>query len=164
MARICTNCGLETYSSDSTCEHCGKPFEVNQKPIKENIFQYYIDAIKQYSNFNGRCGRREFWMFMLVNFLIIFTGLFIGVILLSILIESVLSYLVMLIMLMISFIYSAFILFPLLSISVRRLHDQDRSGLFLLFNFIPWVGNLAVIILLALPGTPYDNKYGSSTK
>ena len=30
MARICTNCGLETYSSDSTCEHCGKPFEVKQ--------------------------------------------------------------------------------------------------------------------------------------
>ena len=37
MARICTNCGLESYSADSQCEHCGKPFEVKQKPINENI-------------------------------------------------------------------------------------------------------------------------------
>lgn len=160
MARICTYCELESYSNDSVCEHCGRPFETKQTLVKDNIFQYYINAIKQYANFNGRCGRKDFWMFMLVNFMIIFFGLFLGLLILTILIESVLSYVVILIMIVITFFYSAFMLFPTLSISVRRLHDQDRSGLFLLFNFIPWVGNLAVIILLALPGTPYDNRYG----
>lgn len=160
MTRICTNCGLQTITNDANCEHCGRPLETKANQVKDSIFIYYIDAIKQYANFNGRCGRKEFWMFMLVNFMIVFIGLFLGLLILTIVIESMISYIVLFIMIFTSFIYSAFILFPILSISVRRLHDQDRSGLFLLFNFIPWVGNLAVVILLALPGTPYDNRYG----
>lgn len=160
MTRICKNCGLETYTNVTHCDHCGKPFETRTNQVKLTIFEYYIDAIRQYANFNGRCGRKEFWMFMFANILIISIGFFIGILVTTLLIRSIFVYILIIAMMMISFIYSAFIFFPILSISVRRLHDQDRSGLFLLFNFIPWIGNLAVIILLALPGTPYDNRYG----
>jgi uncharacterized membrane protein YhaH (DUF805 family) len=160
MAKICNSCGLETYSDSTQCEHCGKPFKISPKKVNETILIYYIDAIRHYVDFSGRTKRKDYWMFMLVNFMIIFVVLFVGLILLSITIESTLSYLVMIILFILSIIYSGFILFPILSISVRRLHDQDRSGLFLLFNLIPYIGNLAVVILMALPGTPYDNRYG----
>lgn len=160
MARICTYCGLETTSKELNCEHCGKPLEITKSNASTRLFQYYINALKQYANFNGRCSRRDFWMFMLANSIIVFVGLFIGLSLLTVLIESVLSYLLVFVLLFSSFIYSTFMLIPILAMSVRRLHDQDRSGYFLLFNFIPWIGNIAVIILLALPGTPYDNRYG----
>lgn len=158
--KICKSCGLETYSDSTQCDHCGKPFEINPKRENETILVYYIDAIRHYVDFNGRTKRKDYWMFMLVNFIIIFIVLFVGLILLSITIEGVLSYFVMILLFILSILYSGFILFPVLSISIRRLHDQDRSGLFLLFNLIPWIGNLSVVILMALPGTPYDNRYG----
>lgn len=160
MAKICTYCGGEMHNTALACDHCGKPFGINKHKDKESIFIYYIDAIRHYADFNGRTKRKDYWMFMLVNFIIVFSALLMGLIILTITIDSFLAYIVMILMFIISIIYSGFILFPLLSISVRRLHDQDRSGLFILFNVIPWIGNLAVVILMALPGTPYDNRYG----
>lgn len=160
MAKICTYCGGEMHNTALMCDHCGKPFDINKPKDKESIFIYYIDAIRHYADFNGRTKRKDYWMFMLVNFIIIVSALLMGLIILTITIDSFLAYLVMILMFIISIVYSGFILFPLLSISVRRLHDQDRSGLFILFNVIPWIGNLAVVILMALPGTPYDNRYG----
>lgn len=164
MAKICTYCGGEMHNTATTCDHCGKPFEKPTSKLNQNIFVYYIDAIKHYTDFYGRTKRKDFWMFMLANLLIVGVSLLIGLFILAIAIESVIAYVVMTVMLILTVIYSGFILFPFLAISVRRLHDQDRSGVFLLFNVIPWVGNLAVIILLALPGTPYDNRYGPYTE
>lgn len=160
MAKTCSYCRGEMNTNAKFCDHCGKPFEIASNLPKSSSFVYYIDAIKHYVDFNGRCDRKRYWMFMLVNSIIVGSFLFIGLILLSITIESILSSIIMGLLLIISTVYSGFILFPILSISIRRLHDQDRSGLFLLFNLIPWIGNLVVVVLMALPGTPYDNRYG----
>ncbi len=50
--------------------------------------------------------------------------------------------------------------FPALAIQIKRLHDRDRSGWFLLLNFVPllnlWVG----IEIAFLPGTIGQNQYG----
>jgi uncharacterized membrane protein YhaH (DUF805 family) len=46
------------------------------------------------------------------------------------------------------------------SLTVRRLHDSDRSGWWLLFGFIPVVGTLRLLALVFLPGTPSPNRYG----
>lgn len=160
MAKICTYCSNEMHNTALVCDHCGKAFEIDKNKDKESIFIYYIDAIRHYTDFNGRTKRKDFWMFMLVNFIIVVSALLLGLIILTLTIDGFFAYIVMIIMFILSIIYSGFILFPLLSISVRRLHDQDRSGWFILFNVIPWIGNLAVVILMALPGTPYDNRYG----
>jgi uncharacterized membrane protein YhaH (DUF805 family) len=51
-----------------------------------------------------------------------------------------------------------------LASSVRRLHDRDRSGLWLLLNAIPIVGSLVLIIPLGfLPGFNEPNQYGPSS-
>lgn len=43
---------------------------------------------------------------------------------------------------------------PSLAITWRRFHDTDKSGAFYLLSFVPWVGGILVMILLALPSVP----------
>lgn len=47
-----------------------------------------------------------------------------------------------------------------LTATVRRLHDQDKSGWFCLVQFIPMVGGLIFFVLTLWPGTPGENSYG----
>ena len=47
-----------------------------------------------------------------------------------------------------------------LTATVRRLHDQDKSGWFYLVQFIPMVGGLIFFVLTLWPGTPGENSYG----
>jgi uncharacterized membrane protein YhaH (DUF805 family) len=47
-----------------------------------------------------------------------------------------------------------------LSAGVRRLHDTDKSGWMLLLGLIPFIGGIIVLVLLVLPGTPSQNRFG----
>lgn len=47
-----------------------------------------------------------------------------------------------------------------LSLAVRRLHDTDKSGWLLLLDLIPIVGAIIVLILMVMPGTPNQNRFG----
>ena len=49
---------------------------------------------------------------------------------------------------------------PSLAIWVRRLHDTDRSGWWLLLIFIPVLGAIVLFIFSVLESTPGDNSYG----
>jgi uncharacterized membrane protein YhaH (DUF805 family) len=49
---------------------------------------------------------------------------------------------------------------PGLAVTVRRLHDSDRSGWWLLLAFIPLIGSLVLLYFLVQPGTQGPNQYG----
>lgn len=49
---------------------------------------------------------------------------------------------------------------PMLSVTVRRLHDIDRSAYWILLSFVPIVGSYALSVMLVWPGTPGHNTYG----
>jgi uncharacterized membrane protein YhaH (DUF805 family) len=51
-------------------------------------------------------------------------------------------------------------LVPFLALQVRRLHDQDRSGFFVLLHLVPYIGTIIVLIFMCLPGTKGPNAYG----
>lgn len=53
----------------------------------------------------------------------------------------------------------AFIL-PSIAVSVRRLHDTDRSGWWYWIVLVPCIGGLWYLILMLLPSTPGQNQYG----
>ena len=53
---------------------------------------------------------------------------------------------------------------PAIAVQVRRFHDQDRSGWFILLNFIPYVGGLIVLVMMFLDGTPGANRFGPDPK
>ena len=53
---------------------------------------------------------------------------------------------------------------PSLAVGVRRLHDTNRSGWWLLIAFIPILGALALLVFFVLPGTVGSNTYGEDPK
>ena len=55
------------------------------------------------------------------------------------------------------------LLLAALAVAVRRMHDTDRSGWWMLLGFVPLIG-LALIVLLALEGTQGANQYGPDPK
>ena len=90
------------------------------------MFSYYINALKKYAVFNGRSTRKEFWMFNLCNFIIVFTIGFIFS-LISMDIDTING---------ISTIYGLFMFVPNLSIGFRRLHDGGYNGWWFLFPVV----------------------------
>ena len=91
-------------------------------------------CFKKYATFEGRASRSEFWYFYLFYIIILFIG--------SVVETAAVSYL---------FIIPLWL--PQLAVSVRRMHDTDRSGWFIL---VP-IYNL---ILLCTASNPGSNKYG----
>jgi len=109
---------------------------------------YYTAVLKKYAVFSGRASRAEYWYFILFNFIIGFVlGLIEGW--LGIAPESDDS--------IFANIYSLAILIPSIAVGVRRMHDVDKSGWYIL---IP----LYDFILAIRNGTEGDNKYGSDPK
>ncbi len=51
-----------------------------------------------------------------------------------------------------------------MAVSIRRFHDQDRTGWLYLISFVPYVGGLIVFVMMCLPGTPGPNRYGADPK
>ncbi len=64
-----------------------------------------------------------------------------------------------------SMIVFLLLLWPHIAIGIKRCHDRDKSGLWLLLYFLPVIGWIWLFIDLAiLDGTPGPNKYGPSPK
>lgn len=114
-----------------------------------------ITCFLKYATFSGRARRAEFWWFTLFN---------VGVltILMSIDLGSgnprrwmtgedgpgpVAT------------LYWLGVLLPSFAVTVRRLHDTDRSGWWILIDFVP-LGSLVLIWFLASPGTAGPNRFG----
>lgn len=109
------------------------------------MVNWYMHVLKNYTLFTGRASRVEFWSFFLVNLAITVVLWFVlGIVHLPFL----------------AYIYSLAVLIPYIAVGVRRLQDTNRSGWWLLVFFIPFLGWIVGLILLALEGTPGPNQYG----
>ena len=117
---------------------------------------YYFDVLKKYAVFTGRARRKEYWMFVLWNFIVSFViGIIIG--LASVLANApALSSVV--------WLYVLAVLLPSLAVAVRRLHDTNRGGWWLLICLVPLVGAIMILVFMVQDGTPGDNKYGPNPK
>ena len=120
---------------------------------------WYLKVLKQYAEFNGRARRKEYWMFVLFNILIsiglfIFVG--IGAVSGSTTIVSIFYGLYTL--------YSLAILLPGIAVTVRRLHDINKSGAYFFIVFIPLIGPIWLLVLMATEGTQGENQYGPDPK
>ncbi|TNE47006.1 MAG: DUF805 domain-containing protein [Sphingomonadales bacterium] len=140
--------------------------------------EYMILPFKRYFDFTGRSRRMEYWMFTLLNVLVIavlsilafgtggaagmldpnadpsaamgalFGGM--GLLLLA---------------------WALVVLIPGIAVTIRRLHDRDMSGWwylgFIVASFIPFVGfvaSIALLVLMFLPGTEGPNRFGEDPK
>lgn len=117
---------------------------------------WYLAVLRKYAVFQGRARRKEFWYFVLFNLIVTLVltvvdvagGVFdddLGVGLLQ-------------------GLYSLAILIPSLAVTVRRLHDTDRSGWWMLIGLIPLVGSIWLLVLLVLDGDSDSNRFGADPK
>lgn len=110
----------------------------------------FSDAIKtcfnKYADFSGRSSPSEFWWFQLFIFLVYVA--------LAILSAAISEWFVVLMG-----IFMLGVLIPAIAANVRRLHDTDKSGWWLLISLVPFIG-IILIYFLAISGTPGDNRFG----
>ncbi len=104
---------------------------------------WYLDVLKSYAEFDGRAGREEFWYFTLLNIVINIALMVTNTWLWS--------------------IYMVAVLIPSLAVSVRRLHDIDHSGWWLLVAIVPVFG-IALLFLMMQDSKPGENQYGYNPK
>ena len=118
--------------------------------------EWYLKVLKNYAVFQGRARRKEYWMYTLFNVLVL--------IVLSIL-DRVLGlasetygigplYV----------LYALAVLIPGLAVGVRRLHDIDKSGWWMLIALIPLIGGIVLLVFSVLEGTSGSNRFGPDPK
>jgi uncharacterized membrane protein YhaH (DUF805 family) len=103
-------------------------------------------------NFQGRLNRQPFWIATLVLWLLSMGVTFVTSILFGS--QSAVTTFVQAVVALV-------LLIPSLAVAVKRYHDRDKSGWWILIVFIPIIGLIWYIVELGfLPGTPGPNRYG----
>jgi uncharacterized membrane protein YhaH (DUF805 family) len=118
--------------------------------------EWVTEALKKYAVFSGRSRRTEYWYFVLF----------------VVLISIVLSLIDALIGTsnssmgggLLSGIFGLATLVPSIAVSVRRLHDIDRTGWWVLIGLVPLIGWLVLLVFHVQDSTPGTNRYGSNPK
>lgn len=105
--------------------------------------EWYIGCFRKYVDFEGRARRTEYWMFILINAIIGFALSFVD---------------------FLGAIYGLIAFLPGLAVMVRRLHDTNRSGWWILIGFIPLIGAIVLFIFTVLDSDPDYNDYGPNPK
>lgn len=120
-----------------------------------DMIQAYKKMFANYANFNGRANRAEYWwvaLCQIIIYIICYAIMFIGAANGSGALATIGSGLLG--------IYGLATIVPLLALTIRRLHDSDKSGWFILLGLIPCVGGLISLVLVCLAGTPGSNRFG----
>ena len=97
---------------------------------------WYLEALKKYAIFSGRARRKEYWLFYLISIIIGVVPLVLDVILGTYSDEAGVG--------LLSSIYQLGMFIPGIAVSVRRLHDTNHSGWWLLITLVPLVSVLFV--------------------
>ncbi|MBC7866529.1 MAG: DUF805 domain-containing protein [Gloeobacteraceae cyanobacterium ES-bin-316] len=116
-------------------------------------------VLKNYANFTGRARRAEYWYFVLANVILVLPFYFVGM--LGIGTDnsglSILGISVYGVILLGTFV-------PTLAVSVRRLHDINRSGWFYFIGLIPLIGSIIILVWFFTDGNRFTNNYGADPK
>ena len=118
---------------------------------------WYFEVLKKYAVFSGRARRKEYWMFFLFNIIIALVLVFIdgatgpargsGIGL--------------------GPLYGLYVLatlIPSIAVSVRRLHDTNRSGWWLFLSLVPLIGGIAIFVFMCQDSQQGENQYGPNPK
>lgn len=148
----------------SFCAEVKKLREVNKDSFVSSFKKYFYDYLLSeykkiceqkldYFKFEGRATRRQFWMFFLFSFIILLI-IHLGVLILPFL-KVLFAFCV--------YILAVVTIIPNISLVVRRFHDIDLSGWWILIGFIPYI-SFIVFLILAIKGDAKANKYGPVVK
>ena len=116
--------------------------------------QWYLKVLREYANFEGRARRTEYWMFQLFTVIALFVAMIVDV---TIGVATQFPVPVL------TIAYSLATMVPAIAVAIRRLHDTDRSGWWLLLGLVPF-GSIVILVFDCLDSTPWPNRYGPNPK
>lgn len=113
--------------------------------------EWYIRVLtNNYANVSGRARRKEYWMFVLINgILMIIAAIF----------DDIFGSFPLIFLL-----YTVSVFCPSFAVAIRRLHDVGKSGWWLCIGCIPVIGSIWLLVLFCMDGNPGENRYGPSSK
>jgi uncharacterized membrane protein YhaH (DUF805 family) len=117
---------------------------------------WYLEVLKKYAVFSGRARRKEYWYFVLFNIIVAIVLSLIDLLLGTFSSASNIG--------LLSGIYGLAVIIPTLAVTVRRLHDIDRTGWWILINLIPLIGTIVLLVFEVTPGMPGSNRFGPDPK
>ncbi|USH04619.1 DUF805 domain-containing protein [Grimontia kaedaensis] len=115
--------------------------------------KWLFAAFWNYAKFSGRARRREFWGFFLIQNIVL--ALCVGID-----VAEVGVYAFQLTDFYAAPLWFAVTLIPFITVTVRRLHDINKSGWWWLVVVVPVVGPLVFLVFTLLRGTKGSNRYG----
>lgn len=146
---FCRGCGKELHESAPTCPHCGAPQKSRVTSGTRSANDFWglaIQPLKKYADFSGRARRKEYWYFVLMLFGLTFVIGFMGGLFGGTQLSNAMSGLVTLATLV-----------PGIAVGVRRMHDTDRTGWWLVLPIVN-------LIFLCLAGQEGSNRFGEDPK
>jgi uncharacterized membrane protein YhaH (DUF805 family) len=128
---------------------------------------HYLACWTKYAVFTGRASRTEFWSWWLWNLALFFLASF----LLQLVTFNALNAtapgqqpsvpIAVVALYWIGNLYILLSLLPSIGVTIRRLHDQDRSGWWILLNVICALGGIILLVIQTTPGTEGENRFGA---
>lgn len=117
---------------------------------------WYLEVLRKYAVFSGRARREEYWYFFLFSIIV---SIVLGVI------DGVTgSYSPETGMGLLGGLYALAVLIPSIAVAVRRLHDTERSGWWLLIALVPLIGAIVLLVFMVQDSKPGQNQYGVNPK
>jgi uncharacterized membrane protein YhaH (DUF805 family) len=107
---------------------------------------WYLEVLKKYVVFEGRARRKEYWMFVLFN-----TIIAVGLMILGAVVGGSRQGQ------MFSNLYQLAVLLPSIAVGIRRMHDTDHSGWWILLPIVN-------LIFACTEGTRGPNRFGDDPK
>ncbi len=121
----------------------------------------FVRFWKKGFTFTGRASRSEYWLSYLATY-----GIFVALYVLSAIVgavgatsysEGMLGFAAFI--LVVAVLYGVVAIIPGLAASVRRMHDTNQPGVMILVSFIPFVGGIILIVMLALESKPEGARF-----
>lgn len=102
-------------------------------------------CLSEYVTFSGRARRSEYWYFFLFNLIASFVASALDMALGTMILQALVA---------------LGLLLPAISVTVRRLHDKDKSGWWYWLILIPVIGWIVLLVWFVQSGTDGDNRFG----
>ena len=128
----------------------GREWRPEKGVLTVGIAEAVSTCFSKYATFQGRAKRSEFWWFELFIVIVYVVLMVLGSVIGDPSIPMILLG-----------IFGLAVILPAISVTVRRLHDQDKSGWWYWIALVPAIGGIWLLVLMCLPGTPGPNRFGA---
>lgn len=115
-----------------------------------------FDALKKYGVFHGRARRKEYWLYALLYFILAVAAAVLDKVSGTFSYETGMG--------VFSSLLTLALFLPSLAVSIRRLHDIDKSGWWMLMALVPILGIITLWVFFCLDGTVGSNRFGEDPK